>query len=66
MAYQDWLRTQPGVISCYLTREPKTGKMTSVTVWANRDKFAAMRYGKPPTDAIPLPAVTVEISEVLG
>ncbi len=66
VAYQEWLRTQPGVTACYLVREPKTGKMTSVTVWADREKFAAMRYGKPPADAMALPALSVEISEVVG
>lgn len=66
LAYQEWLRHQPGVASSCLMREPKTGKLVSVTVWADRDKFNAMRYAKPPTDASPLVSVTVEIGEVLA
>ena len=66
IAYQAWLRAQPGVVSTYLSREPKTGRFVSVTVWSDREKFTAMRYAKPPADASPLVSATVEIGEVLG
>jgi hypothetical protein len=66
LAYQAWLRAQAGVTTALLSREPKTGKVTSIAVWENREKFNAMRYAKPPAGAAPLPALTVEVSEVLG
>ena len=66
LVYQAWLRTQAGVTSAVLSREPKTGKVTSIAIWENREKFNAMRYAKPPAGAVPLPALSVEISEVLG
>lgn len=66
LVYQAWLRTQAGVTTALLSREPKTGKVTSIAIWENRESFNAMRYAKPPPGAVALPTLTVELSEVLG
>ena len=50
IAYEAWLRTQPGVVAAYLTHDTASGKTMSVTVWETRDQFTAMRYAKPPLD----------------
>lgn len=66
LAYQVWLRTQAGVTTAVLSHEPKTGRVVSIAIWEDREKFNAMRYAKPPAGAAPLPALSVELSEVLG
>jgi hypothetical protein len=66
LVYQAWLRTQAGVTSAVLSREPKTGKVMSIAIWENREQFNAMRYAKPPAGAAPLPSLNVELFEVFG
>jgi 2-oxoglutarate dehydrogenase E2 component (dihydrolipoamide succinyltransferase) len=66
LVYQAWLRTQAGVTTAVLVREPKSGKVFSIAVWDDREKFGAMRYAKPPAGAAPLPSLSVELCEVIG
>lgn len=65
IAYQVWLKTQPGVLAAYLAQDPDNGKAVSVTIWENRERLAAMRYAKPPAGAVQLKAVSVELSWIL-
>ncbi|NUO53455.1 MAG: hypothetical protein HOV80_31785 [Polyangiaceae bacterium] len=66
LGYQAWLREQAGVTTAVLSRDPQSGKVMSIAIWENREKFNAMRYAKPPASAVQLPALSVEISEVFG
>lgn len=66
IAYHAWLRTQDGVQAAYLSHDTATGKTVSVTIWETRDKLTAMRYAKPPADAVPLKAVTSDLLWVVG
>ena len=65
VAYQAWLKTQSGVLAAYLSQNPDNGKVTSVTIWEDREKLAAMRYAKPPAGAVQLKSVSVELLWVL-
>lgn len=66
IAYHAWLRTQDGVQAAYLSHDIASGKTVSVTIWETRDKLTAMRYAKPPADAVPLKAVTSDLLWVVG
>jgi hypothetical protein len=66
LAYQAWLRTQPGVKAAYLTHDNATGKTVSVTIWETREQLAAMRYAQPPPEAVALKPLTVEDLWVVG
>ncbi len=65
IAYQAWLKTQAGVLAAYLSQNPDNGKVTSVTIWEDREKLAAMRYAKPPAGAVQLKSVSVELLWIL-
>ncbi len=65
-AYQVWLRTQPGVQAAYLAHDAQSGKTMSVTIWEDRDKLAALRYASPPTGAVQLQALSVDLLWIVG
>jgi hypothetical protein len=64
--YVEWLRTQAGVVSAYLTLDAAHARAISIVIYASREAYSAMRYAKPPADAAPLEAVKLEQLDVVG
>jgi hypothetical protein len=62
----EWLRTQPGVVSAYLTLDAANARAISIAIYESREAFAQMRYAKPPADAAPLDPVKLEQLDVVG
>lgn len=64
--YQDWLRTQPGLVTTFISRDPGNGNTMSISIWEDETRLKAMRYVVPPKGAVELPTVRVETRIVVG
>ncbi|GEM_PF-4868836 len=40
-AFGDWLSDAPGLVAIHLLRDPQSGQLTGVSLWKDRESFAA-------------------------
>ena len=62
--FRQWMGSQPGFLSGFHLREPKTGKVVSISFWADMASMAAMKDRVFPGGPLGLKPDSVEIFEV--
>jgi hypothetical protein len=62
--FRQWMGSQPGMVAGYHCRDPKSGKLVSISVWTDMASLIAMKDRVFPGGPLGMKPDTVEILEV--
>ena len=62
--FRQWIGSQPGLVAGYHLRDPKSGKVMSISIWKDRESLLALKDRTFPGGPLELKPDTVEILDV--
>jgi hypothetical protein len=62
--FRRWIGSQPGLIAGYHLRDPKTGKVMSISIWKDRESMLALKDRVFPGGPLQLKPDVVEVLDV--
>lgn len=63
-AFRQWMGTQPGLVQGYHVKDPKTGKVQSISIWTDRESLMAIKDRVFPGGPLKLKPDHVDIFDV--